>query len=130
MAAIGSMASVPRQMRVEYPGAIYHIMSRGDRQQAIYLDDADRHDFLKTLAQACQKTGFQVHAYCLMRNHFHLVVETPNANLVAGMRWLLSSYTLREIATRLHLGSWRSLKNRLYLAGKSKSQALRRKPMK
>lgn len=58
-------------------------------------DDVDRQDFLKTLAEACQKTGFQVHAYCLMRNHFHLVVETPNANLVAGMRWLLSSYTIR-----------------------------------
>ena len=77
------------------PGAIYHVMSRGDRQQAIYLDDVDRQDFLKTLAEACQKTGFQVQAYCLMRNHFHLVVETPNANLVAGMRWLLSSYTIR-----------------------------------
>ena len=55
----------------------------------------DRQDFLKTLAETCQKTGFQVHAYCLMRNHFHLVVQTPNANLVAGMRWLLSSYTIR-----------------------------------
>lgn len=70
-------------------------MSRGNRQQNIYLDDVDRQDFLKTLAEACQKTGFQVHAYCLMRHHFHLVVETPNANLVAGMRWLLSSYTIR-----------------------------------
>lgn len=50
---------------------------------------------IKTLAEACQKTGFQIHAYCLMRNHVHLVVETPNGNLVAGMRWLLSSYTLR-----------------------------------
>ena len=70
-------------------------MSRGDRKKDIYLDDVDRQDFLKTLAEACQKTGFQVHAYCLMRNHFHLVVETPNANLVAGMRWLLSSYTIR-----------------------------------
>ena len=47
------------------------------------------------MAEACQKTGFEVHAYCLMRNHFHLVVETPDANLVAGMRWLLSNYTLR-----------------------------------
>ena len=53
------------------------------------MDDVDRQDFLKTLAEACQKTGWQVHAYCLMRNHFHLVVETPNANLVEGMRWLL-----------------------------------------
>lgn len=86
---------MPRQLRVEYPGAIYHVMSRGDRKKEIYVDDVDRQDFLKTLAEACQKTGFQVHAYCLMRNHFHLVVETPNANLVAGMRWLLSSYTIR-----------------------------------
>lgn len=70
-------------------------MSRGDRREKIFHDDVDRQDFLKTLAEACQKTGFQVHAYCLMANHFHLVVETPNANLVAGMRWLLSSYTLR-----------------------------------
>ena len=70
-------------------------MSRGDRQKDIYVDDVDRQDFLRKLAEACQKTGFQVHAYCLMRNHFHLVVETPNANLVAGMRWLLSTYTIR-----------------------------------
>ena len=70
-------------------------MSRGDRREDIFHDDIDRQDFLKTLAEACQKTGFQIHAYCLMRNHFHLVLETPNANLVAGMRWLLSSYTLR-----------------------------------
>jgi REP element-mobilizing transposase RayT len=55
--------------RVEYPGAIYHVMSRGDRKKDIYLDDVDRQDFLKTLAEACQKTGFEVHAYCLMRNH-------------------------------------------------------------
>ena len=55
----------------------------------------DRQDLLKTLAEACQKTAWQVHAYCLMRNHFHLVVETPDANLVEGMRWLLSAYTIR-----------------------------------
>jgi REP element-mobilizing transposase RayT len=55
-------------------------MSRGDRREAIFLDDVDRQDFLKTLAEACQKTGCQVHAYCLMGNHFHLVVETPGAN--------------------------------------------------
>jgi len=82
-------------MRVEYAGALYHVMSRGDRGEDIFLDDVDRQDFLKTLAEACQKTGFQVHAYCLMRNHFHLVIETPNANLVAGMAWLLSAYTIR-----------------------------------
>ena len=86
---------MPRMLRVEYAGAIYHLMSRGDRREQIYYDDVDRQDFLKTLAEACQKTGFEVHAYCLMRNHFHMVVETPDANLVAGMRWLLSNYTLR-----------------------------------
>ena len=62
---------MPRKLRVEYPGAMYHVMSRGDRREDIFLDDVDRHDFIKTLAEACQKTGFQVHAYCLMRNHFH-----------------------------------------------------------
>jgi REP element-mobilizing transposase RayT len=70
-------------------------MSRGDRRDKIFLDDVDRQDFLKTLAETCQKTGFEVHAYCLMPNHFHLVVETPEANLVAGMAWLLSTYTIR-----------------------------------
>lgn len=86
---------MPRQIRIEYPGAIYHLLSRGDRREAIFLDEGDRHDFIKTLTEACQKTGFQVHAYCLMPNHFHLVVETPQANLVEGMRWLLSTYSNR-----------------------------------
>src|ERR1035438_3435462 len=81
---------MPRAMRVEYPGAIYHVMDRGDRREDIFVDDVDRQDFLKTLAEAGQKTGWQVHAYCLMRNHFHLVLETPNANRVAGRRWFLS----------------------------------------
>jgi REP-associated tyrosine transposase len=68
---------MPRKPRIQYPGAIYHVMSRGDRREDIFLDDVDRYDFLKTLAEACQKTSWQVHAYCLMKNHFHLVVETP-----------------------------------------------------
>src|SRR2546427_8151537 len=86
---------MPRQLRVEYPGAMYHVMSRGDQRDDIFLDDVDRHDFLKTLAEACQKTAWEVHAYCLMRNHYPLVLETPNANLVSGMAWLQSTYTIR-----------------------------------
>src|SRR5215471_5707135 len=86
---------MPRHLRVQYPGAMYHVMSRGDRREDNFLDDVDRHDFLKTLAEACQKTGWQIHAYCLMRNHYHLVLETPNANLVPGMAWLQSTYTIR-----------------------------------
>jgi len=86
---------MPRKMRVQYPGAMYHVMSRGDRREDIFLNDVDRQDFLKTLAEACQKTDWQIHAYCLMCNHFHLVLETPNPNLVAGMAWLQSTYTIR-----------------------------------
>jgi len=80
---------------VQYPGAIYHVMSRGDRREDIFQSDDDRRLFLETLGQACEKTDWQVHAWRLMRNHFHLVVETPRANLVAGMKWLLGTYTSR-----------------------------------
>jgi REP element-mobilizing transposase RayT len=86
---------MPRKLRVQYAGAIYHLMNRGDRREPVFLDDQDRRRFLETLAEACQKTGWQVHAYCLMPNHFHLVVETPGANLVAGMKWLMGTYTAR-----------------------------------
>ena len=67
---------------------MYPVLSRGDRREDIFLDDVARQDFLKTLAEACQKTDWQVHAYCLMRKHYHLVLETPNANLVSGRAWL------------------------------------------
>ena len=135
---------MPRKLRVEFPGAIYHVMSRGDRREDIFRDDVDRQDFLKTLAEACQKTGFQVHAYCLMGNHFHLVVETPEANLVAGMRWLLGTYTklvlavrLRRettltvgwIAQRLHLGTRKSTAVKLHRWGNT-SEKLEPDPVK
>ncbi len=84
-----------RKLRVQYAGAIYHVMNRGDRRQAIFASDADRQCFLQTLTEACQKTGWQVHAFCLMDNHFHFVVETPQPNLVEGMKWLLGTYTGR-----------------------------------
>jgi len=86
---------VARKLRVQYPGAIYHLMNRGDRREDIFVDDEDRRLFLKTLNEACQKTGWQIHGFCLMANHFHLVLETPQANLVAGMKWLLGTYTSR-----------------------------------
>jgi REP element-mobilizing transposase RayT len=84
-----------RKLLVQYPGAIYHVMSRGDRREPIFLDDDDRVLFLKTLAEACAKTDYEVHAWCLLKNHFHLVIETPKANLVAGMKWFLGTYTSR-----------------------------------
>ena len=76
-------------MRIQYPGAIYRVMNRGDRQEPLFGDDRDRQRFLETLTEACEKTGWQVHAFCLMSNHFHLVVETPQPNLVAGTKWFL-----------------------------------------
>jgi REP element-mobilizing transposase RayT len=87
---------MPRAMRVEYPGAIYHVMDRGDRREDIFVNDVDRQDLVKTLAEACEKTGWEIHAYCLMRNHFHLVLETPNANRVEGMRWLLGEHGIGQ----------------------------------
>ena len=86
---------MPRQIRIEYPGAIYHVLNRGDRREPIFHDDFDRKRFVATLSEVCTKTDWQAHAYCLMLNHFHLVVETPAANLVAGMSWFMSTYTAR-----------------------------------
>jgi putative transposase len=86
---------MPRQPRIEYAGAVYHVMCRGDRGEDVYADVEDRHCFLATLATACMRTGWRVHAYVLMGNHYHLLLETPEANLVAGMRWLQGTYTQR-----------------------------------
>ncbi len=103
-----------RKLRVEYPGAIYHVINRGDRREDIFLTDKDRELFLETLQEACGKTGWHVLAYCLMRNHFHLVLETPRANLVAGMKWFLGTYTARfnrrhKLFGHLFSGRYKSL---------------------
>jgi putative transposase len=84
-----------RPLRLEDSGAIYHVMNRGDRRQTIVRSEQDRVLFLETLAAVCAKAGWQTHAYCLMSNHFHLVIEIPRANLVSGMKWLLGTYTMR-----------------------------------
>ena len=84
-----------RKLRLQFEGAIYHLMNRGDHQEPIFRGVKDRELFVKTLGEACAKTDWQVHAWCLMSNHFHLVVETPKANLVEGMKWLLGTYTGR-----------------------------------
>jgi len=95
---------MPRQLRIQYQGAIYHLMSRGDRREEIFRDDLDRKSFLQTLGAACQKSGWQVDAYCLMSNHFHLVLETPQPNLAIGMKWLLGTYTQRLNRRHRHWG--------------------------
>jgi hypothetical protein len=80
---------------VEYPGAINQVMNRGDRREEIFKDDQDRARFLETLGETCAKTGWKVQALCLMGNHSYLVLETPQGNLVAGMKWFLGTYTAR-----------------------------------
>ena len=72
-----------RKVRVEYPGAICHLMNRGDHQESVFADDQDRLRFVETLGEACAKARWEVHAYCLMINHFHLLVEAPGGNLVS-----------------------------------------------
>ena len=84
-----------RSLRIEYAGAVYHAMARGNQGCPIFKDDQDRRNFLETLAEACEKTGWRIHAYVLMGNHYHLLVETPEGNLVAGMKWLQGTYTQR-----------------------------------
>jgi putative transposase len=82
-----------RPLRLEFPGAIYHITSRGDRQEAIYEDDADRQQWLDILSRVCERYNWRVHAYCLMGNHYHIVLETADGNLSKGMRHLNGVYT-------------------------------------
>src|SRR6266481_3565796 len=71
-------------------------MARGNRRERIFRDEADRVLFYQTLGEACERTGWRVHASVLMSNHYHLMVETPEANLVGGMRWLQNTYTRRH----------------------------------
>jgi len=122
-------------LRIEYWGTIYHVLSRGDRREAIFRTDADRKLFLDLLGQTCRRTGWQIHAYCLMDNHFHLLVETPRSNLSAG--WTKAelrrrrkgdetkialarklreetAVSLRWIAENLYMGTWTHVSNRLY----------------
>ena len=84
-----------RPLRIEFAGATYHVMARGNQGRPIFEDDQDRRRFLETLGQACAKSGWRIHAWVLMGNHYHLLVETPEANLVTGMKWLQGTYTQR-----------------------------------
>lgn len=86
---------MPRKPRVEYAGATYHVMCRGNRQQTVFRDGRDNEIFLDTLGEACVRCGWRVHAFVLMGNHYHLLIETPEPNLVAGMQWLQGTYTKR-----------------------------------
>ena len=80
-------------LRIEYDGAVYHVTSRGNERKAIYKDDKDREIFLEILHKANKRYNWLCHAYCLMNNHYHIVIETPDGNLARGMRQLNGVYT-------------------------------------
>ena len=82
-----------RPLRVEFPGAVYHVTSRGNARQSIFIDDGNRGGFLDVLSIVVERFKWLCHAYCLMENHYHLLIETPNGNLSKGMRELNGVYT-------------------------------------
>lgn len=86
---------MPRTLRLEYPGAVYHVLNRGNYRSDIFREDGARLAFLACLGEACERTGWVVHAWCVMSNHYHLAVETPEPNLVAGMQWLQGTFATR-----------------------------------
>jgi putative transposase len=83
---------MPRQLREPVEYGIFHVYARGNAKQAIYRDDVDRRTYLRLLGLTIGKRNWRCLAYCLMENHVHLVVETPDANLAAGMQWFHSTY--------------------------------------
>jgi len=89
-----------RPLRIEYPGALYHITARGNAREDIFWDEGDRETFLEVYAQVSRRVNWMCHAYCLMANHYHLVIETPEGKLSQGMRQLNGVYTQR--ANRTH----------------------------
>jgi REP element-mobilizing transposase RayT len=82
-----------RPLRLEYAGALYHVTSRGDRREDIFFDDDDREIWLALFARVCSRFNWRCHAWCLMDNHYHIVIETIEGNLSQGMRQLNGVYT-------------------------------------
>lgn len=86
---------MPRPPRFQYPGAIYHVINRGNYRSWVFEDEGAKGAFQKALQEACERAGWTLHAYCVMGNHYHLAIETPEPNLSDGMRWLQSVYANR-----------------------------------
>ena len=89
------LCPMARPLRIEFPDALYHVTSRGNARADIYLDNSDRQTFLDVLEEVCSRMQWVCYAYCLMTNHYHLVVETPAGNLSKGMRHVNGVYTQR-----------------------------------
>ncbi len=84
-----------RKLRLEFPGACYHVINRGNYRADIFHSEGAKTAFETSLFQACTKSGWRLHAFVIMRNHFHLALETPDGNLVTGMQWLQATFANR-----------------------------------
>jgi len=84
-----------RKLRIEFPNAIYHVINRGNYRSGIFATKGARDAFMKALDEACKRTGWRIHAWCLMTNHYHLAISTPKANLISGMQWLQTTFSAR-----------------------------------
>jgi putative transposase len=84
-----------RKLRIEFPGAVYHVINRGNYRTDVFRSAGEAKSFLGALEEALARYGWKLHAYAVMRNHYHLAVETPEPNLVAGMHWLQSAFATR-----------------------------------
>jgi putative transposase len=86
---------MPRKLRLEFPGACYHVINRGNYRRDVFGTEGARAAFEACLFEACAKSGWVLHAYVVMSNHYHLALETPEANLVTGMQWLQATFANR-----------------------------------
>jgi REP element-mobilizing transposase RayT len=93
-----------RKLRLEYPGAAYHVINRGNYRADIFANDKTKWAFEECLFEACKKSNWTLHAFVLMCNHFHLALETPDGNLVAGMQWLQGTFGCRFNRLRKECG--------------------------
>lgn len=103
-----------RPLRIEYPGAYYHVMNRGNRREDIFINDYDREKFLENLSILTERFSIKIHTYCLMTNHYHLLLETPEPNLSRAIKWLNGSYatyvnTKRKKGGHLFQGRFKSI---------------------
>jgi REP element-mobilizing transposase RayT len=96
--------TVARPLRIEYPGAFYHVTARGNEKKDIFKSRRDREKFLAYLESATQRYGAVIHAYCLMSNHYHLLLETPHGNLSQIMKHINSAYTIYYNVKRKRAG--------------------------
>ena len=103
-----------RSLRIEYPGAVYHVINRGNYRQDLFKDEGTHWAFEQCLFEACERNGWVLEGFCVMTNHFHLILRTPMGNLSEGMRWLQSTFANRfnrhrEETGRLFQGRFKSL---------------------